>query len=93
MTFGMLREYIDIVNTPMLIVIDNKIVCSYHSEERAMYWKPEDMVKLCSRFSKYDNLLVSKIDADLDSAEEPTLRVYLFDFEKIARETENFNRE
>lgn len=93
MTFGMLREYIDIVNTPMLIVIDNKIVCSYYSEERSWYWKPEDVTKLYSRFSKYDSLLVSKIDVDLDSAEEPILRIYLFDFEKVAKETENFNLE
>lgn len=93
MTFGMLREYIDIVNTPMIIVIDNKIVCTYYTEEQSWCRKSEEVTKLYSRFSKYDSLLVSKIDADLNNAEEPALRIYLFDFEKVARETENFNQE
>lgn len=93
MTFEMLREYIDIVNTSMLIIVDNKQVCSYHSEERCWYRESEKVTELYSRFSKYDSLLVSKIDVDLDSAEKPRLRVYLFDFEKVARETENFNQE
>ena len=93
MTFGMLREYIDILNTSITIMIDNELECFYDSKYRVCYWNHEEATNLCNRFNKYDNLLVSKIDIDFEHSDEPSLRVYLFDFEKVAKETEEFNQE